>query len=48
MTFDIRHLTADAAYWLGQNDERRIRAIRSRRWVLYPREAGAGAAKPAP
>jgi hypothetical protein len=29
MTDDITHLTADAAYWLGENDERRIRAVRS-------------------
>ncbi|MGE0344448.1 MAG: TniB family NTP-binding protein [Porticoccaceae bacterium] len=37
MNNDITHLTADAAYWLDESDERRVRAIRSRRWVLYPR-----------
>jgi len=37
MNNDITHLTADAAYWLDESDERRVRAIRSRRWVLYRR-----------
>jgi hypothetical protein len=37
MANDISHLTADAAYWLGENDERRVRAIQARRWVLYLR-----------
>jgi hypothetical protein len=30
-------MTAGAVELLGETDERRIRAIRSRRWVLYPR-----------
>jgi len=34
---EISHLTAGAAALLAETDERRIRAIRSRRWVLYPR-----------
>ncbi|GLS41713.1 transposition protein TniB [Mesorhizobium tianshanense] len=37
MANDISHLTADAAYWLGENNERRVRAIQARRWVLYLR-----------
>jgi len=37
MANEISHLTADAAYWLGENDERRVRAIQARRWVLYLR-----------
>lgn len=37
MNDDISHLTAGAAALLAETDERRIRAIRSRRWVLYPR-----------
>ena len=37
MTFTFRHLTSSAAALLAEHDERRIRAIRSRRWVLYPR-----------
>ena len=37
MANDISHLTADAAYWLGENDERRVSAIQARRWVLYLR-----------
>jgi hypothetical protein len=37
MNDDISHLTAGAAAFLAESDERRIRAIRSRRWVLYPR-----------
>jgi Cdc6-like AAA superfamily ATPase len=31
------HLTPSAAALLSESPERRIRAIRSRRWVLYPR-----------
>ena len=31
------HLTPAAAILLTESDERRIRAIRSRRWILYPR-----------
>ena len=31
------HLTTGAVALLAEPDERRIRAIRSRRWVLYPR-----------
>jgi len=34
---EISHLTGGAAALLAETDERRIRAIRSRRWVLYPR-----------
>ncbi len=34
---EVSHLTAGAVELLGESDERRIRAIRSRRWVLYPR-----------
>ena len=37
MNDDVSHLTAGAAALLIETDERRIRAIRSRRWVLYPR-----------
>ena len=37
MKDDVSHLTANAAALLSETDERRIRAIRSRRWVLYPR-----------
>ena len=37
MNDEISHLTAGAAALLSESDERRIRAIRSRRWVLYPR-----------
>lgn len=37
MNDEISHLTAGAAALLVETDERRIRAIRSRRWVLYPR-----------
>lgn len=37
MNEEISHLTAGAAALLVETDERRIRAIRSRRWVLYPR-----------
>ena len=37
MNDDVSHLTAGAAALLIGTDERRIRAIRTRRWVLYPR-----------
>ena len=37
MTNDHHHLTADAAALLSESQAGRIRAIRSRRWVLYPR-----------
>lgn len=37
MDNETSHLTAGAAALLAETDERRIRAIRSRRWVLYPR-----------
>src|SRR5208337_4099149 len=37
MSDEVSHLTAGAVELLGETDERRIRAIRSRRWVLYPR-----------
>ncbi|AUH66736.1 TniB family NTP-binding protein [Paracoccus zhejiangensis] len=37
MTKDHPHLTADAAALLSETQAGRIRAIRSRRWVLYPR-----------
>lgn len=37
MNDEVSHLTASAAALLAETDERRIRAIRSRRWVLYPR-----------
>jgi len=37
MSDEISHLTTGAAALLAETDERRIRAIRSRRWVLYPR-----------
>ncbi len=33
----LSHLTPAAAILLTESDERRIRAIRSRRWILYPR-----------
>jgi hypothetical protein len=36
MNDEIFHLTAGAAARLSETHERRIRAIRSRRWVLYP------------
>lgn len=35
MKDEISHLTAGAAALLVETDDRRIRAIRSRRWVLY-------------
>ncbi|WP_127113799.1 TniB family NTP-binding protein [Shimia sediminis] len=37
MNDTIPHLTADAAALLSEINKGRIRAIRSRRWVLYPR-----------
>jgi len=37
MSNTIPHLTADAAALLSETNTGRIRAIRSRRWVLYPR-----------
>ena len=37
MNDEAAHLTTGAAALLAETDERRIRAIRSRRWVLYPR-----------
>nr|WP_281393087.1 TniB family NTP-binding protein [Roseibium litorale] len=37
MNDEVSHLTVRAAALLAETDERRIRAIRSRRWVLYPR-----------
>ena len=37
MSDDVSHLTAGAVELLAETAERRIRAIRSRRWVLYPR-----------
>jgi hypothetical protein len=37
MTIDHPHLTTDAAALLSEPQAGRIRAIRSRRWVLYPR-----------
>ena len=37
MTKTIAHLTASAAALLPEPNAERIRAIRSRRWVLYPR-----------
>jgi hypothetical protein len=37
MNNEISHLTSSAAALLAKTGDRRIRAIRSRRWVLYPR-----------
>ncbi len=37
MEDDTSHLNPGAAALLIETDERRIRAIRARRWVLYPR-----------
>jgi hypothetical protein len=34
---DFAHLTPSAADLLSEPSEKRIRAIKSRRWVLYPR-----------
>lgn len=36
MDDDVSHLTASTAALLAETDERLIRTIRSRRWVLYP------------
>nr|WP_280114302.1 TniB family NTP-binding protein [Rhizobium grahamii] len=37
MNTDISHLTVNAAALLGDTDKQPIRAIRSRRWLVYPR-----------
>lgn len=37
MNNELPHLTAGATALTGETGERRIRAIRSRRWVLCPR-----------
>jgi len=37
MNTELSHLTASAAALLAEADEQRIRAIRSRRWLVYPR-----------
>jgi hypothetical protein len=37
VTTDYSHLTAAAADLLSAPDDKRVRAIKSRRWVLYPR-----------
>ncbi|MCJ8521799.1 hypothetical protein ABID21_004974 [Pseudorhizobium tarimense] len=37
MNTEISHLTSNAAALLAQTDAQRIRAIRSRRWLVYPR-----------
>jgi predicted ATPase len=37
MDNETSHLTSSAASFLSETDERRIRAIQSQRWVLYPR-----------
>ncbi len=37
MATEASHLTPAAAALLATSDERRVRAIGSRRWVLYPR-----------
>jgi predicted ATPase len=37
MTNTTAHLTANAASLLSEANAGRIRAIKSRRWVLYPR-----------
>ena len=37
MTTDYSHLTAAAADLLSAPEDKRVRAIKSRRWVLYPR-----------
>ncbi len=33
----MSHLTPEATTLLNETDVRRIRAIKSRRWILYPR-----------
>lgn len=37
MNTEISHLTCNAAALLAETDAQRIKAIRSRRWVVYPR-----------
>lgn len=37
MNTELSHLTASAAALIAKADEQRIRAIRSRRWLVYPR-----------
>ncbi|MDQ0561151.1 hypothetical protein QO004_002944 [Rhizobium mesoamericanum] len=37
MNTELSHLTASAAALIAEADEQRIRAIRSRRWLVYPR-----------
>jgi len=37
MNTEISHLTVTTAALLGEADNQRIRAIRSRRWLIYPR-----------
>lgn len=37
MNTEISHLTSNAAALLAETDAQRIRAIRSRRWLVYPR-----------
>ncbi len=37
MNTGTSHLTANAAALLGEADKQQIRAIRSRRWLVYPR-----------
>ncbi|SEI19867.1 TniB protein [Rhizobium tibeticum] len=37
MNTELSHLTASAAALIAEADEKRIRAIRSRRWLVYPR-----------
>ena len=37
MTNDHSHLTAAAADLLSAPGDKRVRAIKSRRWILYPR-----------
>ncbi len=37
MNTEISHLTVSATALLGEADNQRIRAIRSRRWLIYPR-----------
>lgn len=37
MNTGISHLTASAGALLGETDKQRVRAIRSRRWLVYPR-----------
>ena len=37
MNSEISHLTSNAAALLAETDAQRIRAIRSRRWLIYPR-----------